>query len=94
MTIGQDYAETIALKALAWLAGDPDVMAQFLAASGLAPAEISARAGEPEFLGAVLDFILMDDGWVQGFCDNTGLAYDQPMAARMALPGGAQLHWT
>lgn len=94
MAVAQEYAETIALTALAWLAGNSDLMPDFLAASGLAPEEVAARAGEPEFLIAVLDFILMDDGWVRAFCDSAGLAYDQPMTARLSLPGGAQLHWT
>ena len=53
-----------------------------------------AGASDPAFLGALLDFIMMDDAWVTGFCDTAGLAYDQPMRARMALPGGGEMHWT
>ena len=52
------------------------------------------RATEPEFLGAVLDFLMMDDAWVVGFCDAQGLKYETPMMARAALPGGAQMSWT
>jgi hypothetical protein len=37
---------------------------------------------------------MMDDAWITSFCDAEGLAYDQPMMARMALPGGEQMHWT
>jgi len=42
----------------------------------------------------VLDFLLMDDAWVMGFCEAEGLKYDQPMYARAALPGGEQVNWT
>ncbi|MFN3577225.1 MAG: DUF3572 family protein [Tabrizicola sp.] len=53
-----------------------------------------ARATEPEFLGAVLDFLLQDDAWVVAFCDGHGHPYGAPQAARLALPGGAETHWT
>ena len=36
----------------------------------------------------------MDDAWVVAFCDAEGLAYDEPLRARYALPGAEQVHWT
>ena len=94
MTIAADRAETIALQALAHIAGSEDLRGVFLGSSGLAPEDLRARATDPELLGAVLDFLLMDDAWVIDFCDANGLRYEEPAAARMALPGGAQTHWT
>ncbi|TNF64407.1 MAG: DUF3572 family protein [Rhodobacteraceae bacterium] len=94
MTKAQDAAETLALQALAWLVGNDDLLPAFLNATGASEADLRARAGEAEFLGSVLDFLMMDDAWVIAFCDAAGLAYDQPMRARAALPGGAQMHWT
>ncbi|MFA5537803.1 MAG: DUF3572 domain-containing protein [Gemmobacter sp.] len=82
-------AETLALRALGWIAGDEEMLGHFMAASGASPAELRARAQEPEFLGAVLDFLLMDDNWVTGFCDAEALDYTAPARARAALPGGA-----
>ena len=58
------------------------------------PVRLRARAGEPEFLASVLDFLMLDDAWVMRFCDGAGLAYEAPMQARAALPGGAPMHWT
>lgn len=43
---------------------------------------------------AVLDFLLSDDGMVLAFCAEAGLAPHAPMAALMALQGGAGMHWT
>ena len=87
-------AETLALDGFLWLAGDDDLMGLFLAASG-APADgLSAAIRDPVFLGAVLDFILAEDARVIAFCDARGLRYTEPMAARMALPGGGEVHWT
>lgn len=90
----QETAETIAIQALGWLAGDDALFETFLGASGISAAEVRARAAEPEFQASVLDFVLMNDDWVIGFCDAAGLAYEAPGQARMALPGGAQVHWT
>lgn len=89
-----DWAETIGLQALAWIAAEDTVLPLFLAAGGLELQDLRARAGDPVLSGAVLDFILMDDGWVVSFCDAAGLGYDRPLAARQALPGGEVTHWT
>ena len=80
--------------ALIWLAGREDDMGVFLAASGLAPGELRARANDPEMLGFVLDFVLSDDARVTAFCDAEALPYDLPMRARAALPGGDLPNWT
>lgn len=89
-----EAAETVALQALGWLAGQEELFGQFLAATGATAASVAEAAGRPEFLGAVMDFLLMDDAWVVGFCDAAGLSYGVPMQARMALPGGQMTHWT
>lgn len=90
----REAAETLALEALGWLVGEEDLIGVFLGSSGTSEQELRARAGDVEFLGSVLDFLLMDDAWVIRFCDSRGLAYDRLMMARAALPGGAQVHWT
>ena len=90
----QDRAETVALQALAWLASNDEVLPVFLGATGASLSDLSGQAPNPVFLGSVLDFLLMDDTWVMGFCDSVGLAYEAPMQARAALPGGEAVHWT
>lgn len=91
---GQDAAEIVALRALAWLAGNDELLPAFLGATGAAAEDLRGRAGDPAFLAAVLDFLLQEDGWIVAFCDAAGLRYDAPLAARHALPGGAARHWT
>jgi hypothetical protein len=90
----QDSAETIALQALSWLAANEEVLPVFLGATGASIGDLSRQAADPEFLGSVLDFILMDDAWVMAFCDTVSLPYTAPMQARAVLPGGQSLHWT
>ncbi len=92
--LGQDQAETIALQALAWLVGNDELRPVFMGASGIDESDLRSRAGDAEFLGSVLDFLLNDDAWVVECCDAAALPYDKLMQARAALPGGQQVHWT
>lgn len=94
MAYTQEAAETLALTALAWIAGQDDLLGTFLGASGMAQDDLRRAAADPAVLGAVLDFLLMDDAWVMGFCRAEGLPFTAPMQARAALPGGEQVHWT
>lgn len=87
-------AEVIALQALAWLAAHEDLCPVFLGASGATLEDLRAGAQDPAVQASVLEFLTMDDAWVTAFCDAQGLAYDQPLRARMALPGAGQVHWT
>lgn len=89
-----DRAEAIALQALAWLVGHDELCPIFLGATGVSPDDLRDRVGEPAFLAAVLSFLTLDDTWVIAFCDQAGLAYDQPLQARYALPGQGEVHWT
>ncbi|MBC7165080.1 MAG: DUF3572 domain-containing protein [Roseovarius sp.] len=94
MSMQRETAETVALQALGWLAGNEDLWPVFLGATGASEADLRARAAEADLLGAVLDFVMMDDAWVVAFCDARGHGYDVPMRARAALPGGQEMHWT
>lgn len=95
---GREFAETVGLKALAWLAGEEARLSAFLAASGTGPGELRQRAQAPELLpellGAVLDFVLSEDRHVLAFAAQAGLAPEAVQAARAALPGGELPHWT
>lgn len=94
LSVSADAAETLALQALAWIAGQDDLLGAFLGASGMSEGDLKKSAGSPEVLGAVLDFLMLDDAWVIGFCDTIHLPYDRVAMARAALPGGQQHHWT
>lgn len=89
----QDSAETLALQALSWLAGNEELLPVFLGATGADGAEMAARAQDAVYLASVLDFLLMDDAWIIAFCDDRGLPYTAPLQARAWLPGGeAEMH--
>jgi hypothetical protein len=94
MAIGREKAETLALQALEWLVGNDELLPVFLGSTGAGLDDLRAGATDPDFMGSVLDFLLMDDAWVTAFCDAHTLPYDQLMQARAALPGGQAVHWT
>jgi hypothetical protein len=89
-----EAAQVLAIQALGWIAADDEIFPQFMAATGASMGELRTRAADAEFLAAVMDFLLMDDRWVIAFCDAGGHPYTAPQAARAALPGGDELHWT
>lgn len=94
LSLTQESAETIGLQAVAWLASNDELCPIFMGATGASEGDFRQGLEDPAFQGSVLDFLLMDDGWVMAFCDSAGLGYDQPMQARAVLPGGGTVHWT
>lgn len=94
MSYTQETAEILGLQVLGWLAANQDLLPVFQGASGVSDDDIRQGASDPAFLGAVLDFVTMDDAWVVACCDSLGLRYDSLMLARQALPGGEQVNWT
>lgn len=90
----QESAEAMALQTLTWLVQDEELSGRFLAATGLAPAELGGLARDPLFLGAVLDFVLTEDALVLACAEALGTRPKSLPAARAALPGGMDPHWT
>lgn len=84
-------AQTLALRALAYVAQDPEALGGFLAQSGVGPDELRARARDPHLLAGVLDFLAADEARAKAFCEQEKLAPGVLMSARRRLPGGDTL---
>jgi len=82
-------AETLALKALAFLAGEGETLDRFLAVSGVQPKDLRERVGDPLLLAAVLDFVLGEDQLLLAFAREAAVDPKLVHAARRALPGAA-----
>lgn len=87
-------AQTIAVQTLGWLAADDELWDVFLGSSGAQIEDIKTSAQNPEFLGSVLDFIMMDDAWVMRACGALSMPNETLMRARQSLPGGQDRSWT
>jgi hypothetical protein len=83
----RDSAEALALRALAFLAEEPERLGRFLALSGLGPDELRSRAGDPALLGGVLDHLLSDERLLVAFAEASQIAPEEAARARRRLPG-------
>lgn len=91
--LGREAAETLALHAVAVIVADEDLLPRFLAVTGSGADDLRRRIADPDFLGAVLDFVLEDDATVQRIADSAGIGPEGLLAARLRLPGGP-VDWT
>jgi len=89
-----EAAEALALDVLGWMAGEKDLLALFMDATGTNAGDLRSRAGDAEFLAAVLEFVMSEDAWARRFTQARTLTPEALQAARAALPGGDQPHWT
>lgn len=93
MTLSRDRAETVALQALAWIAADEELGPRLAGATGADLSQAREQVQDPAFLAGILEFLTMEDRWIERFCDAHGLPYDLPMQALMALPGQMRPEW-
>jgi hypothetical protein len=86
-SLRQKEAESLAIQALAFIAGDSARIGPFLAATGIGPEMIRAAAREPDFLRGVLDYVAGDDGLLVAFATETGInPFDIPIARDALAP--------
>jgi hypothetical protein len=81
----REVAEIVAVQALSFLAGNPELLGKFLAESGIGPETLRSAASDPGFLIHVLDFVLGDDATVKAFAKSAQLDPTNVMAAREVL---------
>ena len=86
--LDRETAETIAAQGLAFLAADPGQLQRFLALTGLTPATLKARIGSLEVLGAVLNYLALDESLLLTFAANSNVAPEIIAAARARLDAG------
>jgi hypothetical protein len=82
--LDREAAEAIALQGLAFLAEDRGRMLRFLEFTGLEIGELSARAGTPELLSAVLEHLAGDESLLLVFTASRGVA-PESIAPAIAL---------
>ena len=87
-----EQAEAIAIRALGFVASDPELLPRFLAITGIEAHSIRQAAGEPGFLAGVLQFILAHEPTLLRFAEETGVPPDSVGKALRALPMGDDSH--
>lgn len=82
-----EQAETLALRILAFIAGDEERFQRFLVATGATPDDVRTQAAQPEFLSGVFDHMLGDEAMLLAFAADAELDPAAIVAARYRLPG-------
>ncbi|MBT3790630.1 MAG: DUF3572 domain-containing protein [Alphaproteobacteria bacterium] len=82
-----DSAQIIALQALAWIASDEDLLQAMLERTGASGDDLRANAADPDFLGAVMDFLMENEEALTDFCETSSLKPEMARQVRHALPG-------
>ena len=83
----REVAETLAIQALSFLAGEPSRLGRFLAESGIGPETLRSAAKSPQFLVSVLDFVLGSRAITEEFARASELTPAAVAAARQVLGG-------
>ena len=77
MVMSQEAAEVVGLNALKWLVGNDELLQVFFAETGASADDMRPESLNLVFLGALLDFLTMNDEWIIEFCDTVNLSYEQ-----------------
>ena len=83
--MNRETAEMLAIRALGYLAGDPEQLARFLALTGIAPEDLRAAATQASFLSGVLDFFMGDEPTLLAFAASAGIDPAEVPVAREVL---------
>jgi hypothetical protein len=83
--VSHDEAESLAIEALGFLAGDPELLSRFLALTGIEVDSLRSAAAQPGFLGGVLAFIAGHEKTLTDFAAAAGRTPETIAAAHRAL---------
>ncbi|WP_347141026.1 DUF3572 domain-containing protein [Paracoccus sp. SSK6] len=93
MTYTRESAQELAMAALVYLAERPDLIGEFLGATGLQPQDLRKAASSPDMAVHVLDYLLEDDRRVMDAAAELGVSPGDLMHARTALAGPGSYGW-
>jgi hypothetical protein len=82
--------ETLALQALAFIAGDDDRLERFIGLTGIDPGSLRNIARDPAGLGAVLDYLLGWEPLLLEFAEAHEIKPESVAIARRKLPGSTE----
>jgi len=85
--ITRKIAEKLAIQALGFMAGEPERLGVFLAATGIGPEMIRKAAADPSFLAGVLDYVVANESLLLAVADHAGLAPQDVEHAQAVLGG-------
>src|SRR5437764_12501555 len=85
--ITRKIAERLAIQVLTYLAGEPERLGHFLAATGIGPEMIRKAAADPSFLAGVLGHVAADEPLLLAVAEHAGVAPQDIEHAQAVLSG-------
>jgi len=85
--IAAESAQILAVKGLAYIANDPELLDRFMDLTGLAPGDLRNAAGESDFLAGVLSFLMDHEAVLLAFAASVGISPQHVASAHLALSG-------
>jgi hypothetical protein len=92
-SVTPELADEIAVKILAWLSGQDDLMSRFLAMTGIEARDIRRAAGEPGFFGGLTGFLMNHEPTLMAFSAESGVSVDWIQAAHRHFAGPGEGVW-
>jgi Protein of unknown function (DUF3572) len=89
VSLDRNEAETIALRALGFVAEDEDRIGAFMGETGISPDDLREQATSPAILTAVLDYLTRDESLLLMFAANADIQPERITPALMLLNGDA-----
>ena len=85
--MNQTRAESLALKALAFVAANPEELNRFIEVTGVTADLLREETCSPEILASTLDFVLSEESLLINFCSSENINPKEAWQARKGLPG-------
>ncbi|WP_280775131.1 DUF3572 domain-containing protein [Rhizobium sp. SG_E_25_P2] len=92
-SLTSEQAEEIAVKILAWLSGQDDLMSRFLAMTGIEARDIRRAAGEPGFFGGLTGFLMNHEPTLMAFSAESDVPVERIQAAHRHFAGPSDGVW-
>jgi hypothetical protein len=89
-----EIAETRALEVLTWVLSEDDLIQVFMSSTGASQNDLRSNTLSHEFLISILDFVLMDDGWVISCSKFLNIDPAEINIIKSSLDGGREVNWT
>jgi hypothetical protein len=86
----QARAIHLALEVLTFIAGRDSDLEQLMVETGIGGTELLARAGDPELLAGLMDFLLNNEPLLIAFASEANIDPLLPARMRQYLPGWAE----
>jgi hypothetical protein len=93
VTISDDDAQTMAIRILGWITGQPELLSRFMALTGVDGASIRSAAAEPGFLAGVTDFVMAHEPTLMAFCEENDVKAEMVVACHHRLAGPESENW-